>query len=238
MAIRGHPFGRALLAMALVCVVAGRVAAQGSGQSASQSPPVASPDAFAPDPAETRLIWLPTARTLPRGDMSLTLFGPMPIVQFGITDRVSAGVGFFPLSVGEGQVFLLTPKWQVVRRERTSVAVGAYHVGGFVDVNAGLAYAVVTHGDDRAAVHAGIGLWYAIAESERGSTPAAYVGVERRVSRHLKVVADASVLESYWTATTAVRVIRGRGAGDIGLAILPFDDSVLVFPTFMWMMRF
>jgi hypothetical protein len=200
-------------------------------------PPASSAESARPDPAETKLSWLPTARTLPRGQMSMTLFGPMPVFQIGITDRLSVGAGAMGFGA-DGPAVLLTPKWQVSRRERTRVAVGAYHLIAGDEAAGGLAYGVMTRGGDEAAVHAGLGWWYVWADRERGSTPMAMFGAERRLSPKLKVIVDASVLKYYWTANLTLRVVRGRGAADIGLAVVPFDESVMAFPTFMFVWRF
>ena len=167
----------------------------------------------------------------------MTLFGPLPVFQFGITDRLSAGLGALGFGA-DGPSVLLTPKWQVSRRERNQVAIGAYHLIAGDEAAGGLAYVVVTRGSGDAAVHGGAGWWYVWADRQRGSTPMAMIGAERRVSPRLKLIADASVLKYYWTVDLTLRVIRGSGAADVGLAVLPFDESVLVFPTFMLVWRF
>lgn len=190
------------------------------------------------DPNATRLVLIPTARTLPRGVSSLTLLDVFfPIVQVGITDRVSLGAGTLLLPVNRLPLFVL-PKVQVYQGANTSASAGVLHLAAGTEGSLGLAFGVVTHGTEDAAFTVGGGLSYARFDDEAGSLPMALLGFERRASPRIKIVADAMILGYVNVANIGVRVIRERFAADFSLMVLTADSEVIAGPTVSFGWRF
>src|SRR4051794_22638281 len=99
------------------------------------------------DPNNTRLLFGPTGRAIPKGEVYLGVYESVaPFVQVGITDTFSVGGGT-PLIFEAGgwdRLFWVTPKLQVYSDGRTHASVGLFH--GFAGHDgAGIAYGVVTH---------------------------------------------------------------------------------------------
>jgi len=114
------------------------------------------------DPNPTRLFFGPTGRALKRGDVYLGVYEVvLPFVQVGITDRLSIGGGT-PLVFGGGgdRPFWVTPKFTVIDRPKTQVAVGAMHITNVDDENLGIAYGAVTQGSRDSALTVGVGVAY------------------------------------------------------------------------------
>jgi len=222
--------------MGLVAMLLGLLAAPSparAGQASQAAPPVT------PDPSDTRLAFSPTARTLPQGEVSITLFGILPLVQVGIVDRFSMGTGLFFIPVEGGHPpLILLPKGQVFRSERTHAAIGALHVVGPNHASIGLAYGVVTRGTSDAAVTAGIGWLYARDDDEGGAAPAAIVGAERRLGHRWKMVADAYIFNGGAWISGAARLTRTHFTADFGLMTIGVDGDFLAFPTILLAWRF
>jgi hypothetical protein len=203
----------------------------------------ASPVEVPPDPGNTRLFLAPTARMLPPGVVSMTLLGPLPLLQVGITNRLSMGVGAFPISFEGGRpIILLMPKWQPYHADRTNAAVGALHFVGTGDATIGMVYGVITRGDGDHAVTAGAGWLYARDESSGGASPALIVGGEHRLGRHLKLMGDAYLARGGGIASAAMRVMATRFGThftvDLGMMFALADDEVLPFPAILLAWRF
>jgi hypothetical protein len=195
------------------------------------------------DPASTRLFLTPTARMLPAGAVSLTLLGPLPLLQAGITDHLSFGAGVFPVSLGEGRpIVLLVPKWQPYHRGRTIAAVGALHFVGTGEATLGMAYGVVTRGDEDHAVTAGVGWLYARDQSSGGASPAVIVGAERRLGRHVKLLGDAYLAQGGGVASIATRLMGTRFGTrfsvDLGMMLVLADDDLVSLPAILAAWRF
>jgi len=197
------------------------------------------PPAVAHDPSDTRLVVSPTARTLPRGDVSVTLLGILPLIQVGIVDRFSMGVGPFLVPVEGGRPpLVLMPKAQLFRGDRTQASIGALHLAGPDDSSVGLAYGVVTRGTSDAAVTAGIGWLYARDDDESGAVPAVIAGMERRLNPRWKVVGDAYIFNGGAWTSGAARLTRTRFTADFGLMIVVADGDFIAFPTILLGWRF
>lgn len=223
---------RALVTWRLACAVV-LLAASVHAQEPSPAPPLTPAD-----PADTRLVLVPTARTLPAGDVTLTLLGPIPIVQVGLADRFSLGAGPFWFALDEGIApVLIVPKLQVIRRPGWQAAVGALHLAGLSDASVGLAYGVVTKGTSDGAVTGGIGYVYLRSEGEGGAAPAVLAGAERRISRRVKFVADAYVFDFGGWATAVLRRTGEHFALDAGVIVFG-GDGAFGGPTVMLTWRF
>ena len=191
------------------------------------------------DPADTRLLLAPTARTLPKGEFSITLIGVLPLFQGGVTDRISMGAGIFGFAADQGRApVLVMPKVQVFRGARTFVAAGALHLIGPKDASIGLGYAVLTRDAGRSAFTAGAGVLYARDSEVRGSAPAAILGVEHRFSGRAKVVADAYVFDNGALVSAAFRLVRTRFHADFGVLIMAASDSRGAVPALIVGWRF
>lgn len=191
------------------------------------------------DPNPTRLFFGPTGRPLKRGDVYLGVYEIfIPFVQVGVTDRFSIGGGT-PLIFGGGgdRPFWLTPKFTVVSRPRTQVAVGAMHMLNIDGDNLGVAYGALTQGSRDTAVTLGVG--YAYARGEDAGAPVLMLGGEHRVHRHMKLVTENYVFEGGGIASAGVRFITGRLSADLGLAMPLGVDEFFVFPmvNFVWTFR-
>ena len=191
------------------------------------------------DPNPTRLFFGPTGRPLKRGDVYLGVYEIfIPFVQVGITDRFSIGGGT-PLIFGGGgdRPFWLTPKFTVIARPKTQVAVGAMHMMNIDGDSLGVAYGAVTQGSRDTALTVGVG--YAYAEFEDSGAPVVMIGGEHRVHRHVKLVTENYIFEEGGIASAGVRFMTGRLSADLGLATPLGVDEFFVFPmvNFVWTFR-
>lgn len=191
------------------------------------------------DPNPTRLFFGPTGRPLKRGDVYLGVYEIfIPFVQVGITDRFSIGGGT-PLVFGGGgdRPFWLTPKFTVIARPKTQVAVGAMHMMNIDGDSLGVAYGAITQGTRDTALTVGVG--YAYAEFEDSGAPVVMLGAEHRVHRHVKLVTENYIFEEGGIASAGVRFMTGRLSADLGLATPLGVDEFFVFPmvNFVWTFR-
>jgi len=191
------------------------------------------------DPNPTRLFFGPTGRPLKRGDVYLGVYEIfIPFVQVGITDRFSIGGGT-PLVFGGGgdRPFWLTPKYTVIARPKTQVAVGAMHMMNIDGDSLGVAYGAFTQGTRDTALTIGVG--YAYEEFEDSGAPVVMIGGEHRVHRHVKLVTENYIFEEGGIASAGVRFMTGRLSADLGLATPLGVDEFFVFPmvNFVWTFR-
>lgn len=191
------------------------------------------------DPNPTRLFFGPTGRPLKRGDVYLGVYEIyIPFVQVGITDRLSIGGGT-PLifGVGDNRPFWITPKFTVIARPRTHVAVGAMHMLNLDGDSLGIAYGAFTQGTRDSAVTVGVG--YAYERYGNNGAPVVMLGGEHRVHRHLKLVSENYVFEEGGIASAGVRFMTGRLSADLALAAPLGVDELFVFPVvnFVWTFR-
>ncbi len=191
------------------------------------------------DPNPTRLFFGPTGRPLERGDVYLGVYEIfIPFVQVGITDRFSIGAGT-PLIFGGGggRPFWLTPKFTVVARPRTQVAVGAMHMMNIDGDTLGVGYGALTQGTRDTALTVGVG--YAYAEFEDSGAAVVMIGGEHRVHRHVKLVTENYIFPEGGIASAGVRFMTERLSADLGLATPLGVDELFVFPmvNFVWAFR-
>jgi len=184
-----------------------------------------------PDPNATRLFFAPTARSLHKGQIYLGVFEfIMPFVQVGVTDRMSVGGGT-PLVFGIDdweRPFWVTPKIQVVDTEGTQVAVGVLHAFDSDGDGGGIAYTVVTRGNDAQSFTAGAGLAYA---NDGGRAGVLMVGGEARVRRNMKVITENYVWRGGDGLVSAgVRFFGDKLSADLALGVPLGQDEFFVFP--------
>lgn len=190
------------------------------------------------DSQVSRLFFAPTGRSLEKGQVSVGVFEFLaPFVQVGVTDRFSIGGGT-PLIFGideEFRPFWITPKFQVLQRARTQIAIGVLQMFNISGDGGGIAYTVGTFGDTDSAVTAGLGLAYS-GDSTGGVV---MVGGERRVRRNLKLITENYVWQGgNGIVSGGVRFLGERLSADLALAVpigvgdfiaLPVINFVYVF---------
>jgi hypothetical protein len=160
----------------------------------------------------------------------------VPMVQVGITDRISVGGGTPLFFGGDGsRPYWVTPKVQVVASETTQAAAGMLYVGRVEVGELGVAYGVLTTGSRDSAVTIGAG--YGWDGSGRG-TPVAMVGGEHRVSRHVKLITENYAFDGAVIASFGVRFIGDRLSADLGLAVPIASGEVIAFPVVNFVWRF
>jgi len=156
-----------------------------AGDDRPPSPPVES--------GPTRLFFAPTARALPRGDVTVGLTEvAFPWVEVGILDRVS--LQSLPLLLGDltGTGGVVAPKIQLVRSRRLQVAVGTLQLvssGG----TGGVGYAVATLGSASTAATVGYGYGYGDVADSVGSPAVLVLGAEKALGRSLRVVFESYI---------------------------------------------
>ena len=171
-----------------------------------------------------------------RAHLAVAILG-QALVQVGVTDRLTVGGGT-PLIFGEGgdsHAFWLTPKFQLLRGERTQIAAGVMHFLFTGDEEpVGIAYGVMTHGTPDASVTAGFG--YGYESSDRG-TWIGMVGGDKRVGRKVKLLAEGYLWQGgEGILMGGVRFFGARLSADLGVVTAVGGDDTLVFPvvTVVW----
>jgi hypothetical protein len=200
------------------------------------------------DPNTTRLFFAPTGRSLKRGETYLGVYEIfMPFVQVGVTDRFSIGGGtplFFASDVD--RPFWVTPKFQVLKGERTNASMGVMHFFNVDDGRgAGIAYGVVTHGGVDDAFTIGAGYAYSsdrrqsdlayptnphYEEEDNDGAPLLMIGGEHRTSKRIKVVTENYVFKSGGIASVGVRFFGEKLSADFGLVVPLGGDVFFAFP--------
>ncbi|MEO7192012.1 MAG: hypothetical protein ABI051_13245 [Vicinamibacterales bacterium] len=189
-------------------------------QSTTATFPAAPAPVESADPSDTRLILMPTARTLPRGSLSVTLLDIfLPVAQFGVTDHVTVGAGTVAPAPGVPHPFVFLAKAQVNRGDRTQAAAGFVNASQVGEASVGLAYGVVTRGTEDDAWTGGAGWMYARSGDDAGGVPVAFFGFEHRISPHRKAIADVVVLEGGAFGNVGLRLMRTRFAADFAAII-------------------
>ena len=187
----------------------------------------------------TRLLFGPTARALPRGQVYFGVYEfLMPFVQVGVTDRFSVGGGtplFFGIDEGH-RPFWITPKMQVLHTDSTDVAVGAMHTVAPGEGGGGVAYAVTTHGTERGSFTAGAGLAYDV---DGGRAPVVMVGGEHVMHPGLRFVTESYIWKGGdGLASAGVRFCGEKLTADVGLAVPIGLGEVFAYPVINFVYRF
>jgi hypothetical protein len=187
------------------------------------------------DSHDTRLFFAPTARSLKAGQGYLGTYEVFfPFVQVGVTDRLSLGGGTPLIFVGDFHPLWITPKFQIISRERTQAAVGVIHITGTGGHDAGIAYGVTTLGGVDQAGSVGVGYAY----SGRDRAAIIMVGGEARASRHVKWKTENWISRGgNGFVSGGVRFLGDRLSADLGL-IVPLTDETVVVPMVSFAWRF
>ena len=188
------------------------------------------------DPNNTRLLFAPTARAIPKGQVYLGVYEVVvPFVQVGITDRLSFGGGT-PLifEADWDRLYWITPKLQVFTNGRTHAAVGLFH-GFSGNDGAGIAYGVVTHETGPGAITVGAGMGYT---SDGGRAGVVMAGAEAGVRRNLKVITENYLFDGAAITSGGFRFFGERLSADLALGIALTDDGAFGFPIVNFVYRF
>jgi hypothetical protein len=189
------------------------------------------------DPNNTRLLFAPTGRALPRGEVYLGVYEVvMPFVQVGVTDTISLGGGT-PLifNVDDWDRFYwITPKVQVYSGNGLHVAAGALH-GFDSEHNAGIAYGVVTRDGAIGSVTVGAGLGY---NSDGGRGGVLMVGGDAPVRRNMKLISENYVFKSGAITSAGFRFFGEHLSADLAVGVIFADESAMAFPMVNFVYRF
>jgi hypothetical protein len=176
------------------------------------------------DPHATRLFFAPTARSIPQGQGYFGVYELFfPFVSYGLTDRftISAGTPIVPEAIG--QVFYLAPKYEVLRTQGASAAVGVlalFAPDQALDGSVGLLYAVGTLGDPDQALTVGATVPFVATsgDSDIGSEPAFMIGGESRLTRRIKLLSENYLVPGEGSLLSAgVRFFGERLSADFGI---------------------
>lgn len=214
---------RALLQVVIVIAGSTAAAAQDAGRAVAEAPTV--------DVNTTRLFFGPTARSLPKGQVYLGVYEFfMPFVQVGVTDRFSIGGGT-PLLVGFEDFerpFWVTPKLQILDTGKTQVAAGVFHAFDSSSSGGGIAYGVVTRGDQNASFTGGAGMAYTV---DGGRAAVVMIGGDARVRRNMKVMTENYLWQGGdGVLTGGVRFLGDHLSADVGLAFPIGAGEFFAFP--------
>lgn len=200
-----------------------------------------------PDPNPTRLLFAPTARPLAKGEGYVaSYFFFLPMVAYGVTDRLVLAAGTPILPDAIGRIWYLAPKFTLAENEGASFAIGVlsfFSTEASFSNSVGILYGASTIGSTDNAVTLGAGWGYARVDGSANisNSPVILVGGERRVAPNFKVVAetysflDGSGSDAIWALS--VRILGERISADLGVAgltasggcCLPVVDVVYSF---------
>jgi hypothetical protein len=201
--------------------------------------PVLAQEAVPASPGGTRLLFGPTARSLPKGQVSFGVYEFfLPFVQVGVTDRVSIGGGT-PLFVGVDEShrpFWITPKVQVRRGRSTDVAVGVLHAALPGEAGGGIGYVVATHGTQRGSFTTGAGMAYDV---DGGRAPVVMIGGEEQVRPGLKLITENYVWKGgHGVVMAGVRFFGDRLSADVALGVPVGLGETFAFPVINFVYNF
>ena len=189
------------------------------------------------DPNSTRLLFAPTGRAIPRGQVYLGVYETVvPFVQVGITDRFSFGGGTPLIFDFEdwNRLYWITPKLQVYTDGQTHASVGVFH-GIAGDDSAGIAYGVVTHDTQGGAFTIGAGMGYT---SDGGHGGVVMVGGEAPAGRNIKLITENYLWKSAAITSGGCRFFGEHLSADLAVGVAFTDNEVFMFPVVNFVYRF
>ncbi len=179
------------------------------------------------DPHTSRLMIGPTARSLRRGEGYVTFHQfAVPSIQVGLTDRVSIGTVTPLMMFGEYYPILVTPKIQLLGREKVQVAAGTIHLLNVDDSGpTGLVYGVTTLGSADNAMTLALG--YAFSGNER--RPLLMLGGELRETGRVKWFTESWLFGPRdGFVSGGARILRERFSTELALAVPLYGGGYLV----------
>jgi hypothetical protein len=147
---------------------------------------------FQPDPADNRLMALPTGRPLKSGEVQFNAVELIfPHLLFGVSDFMSIGIGGLPfVASGSGTiVYYLTSKITPINFKNAAVSVGAAIVGSTAAKTfVGVTYGVGTFGNSLQSVT--VGTFVAFSNDEVFNRPAFLIGGSTRISKSATLITE------------------------------------------------
>lgn len=224
-----------------ICFLAGAIAIPASAQPAPPPPPASGAESVPPAESSqvrpaalgpTRLFLAPTARTPKRGDGTLALTEiAFPWGEVGLADRVSVRIfAFPPLGDVASAGVAIEPKVQLYGGARFQAAVGVVQLLSSTEgESGGIGYGVATVGGADTAVTVGYGYGYGGVVDSEGSRGVLWIGAERAVGRHFRLIAEAYLGGAAFglpdrTLLGGARFSRGRFSADLA-AVVPFYET-------------
>lgn len=210
------------------CFLAFAFAISAREASAQQEPPKARPAEVGP----TRLFLAPTARSPRRGKGSFGLTEiAFPWGEVGLTDHVSVRILAVPPLEGLTSAgVVIEPKIRLYGGARVQAAVGVVQPfsaqGGS---GGGIGYGVVTLGSADTGVTVGYGYAYGAAADSEGSRGVLFLGAEKALGRHMRLIAEAYVGGAALglpdqTILGGFRFSSGHFSADLA-AVVPFYET-------------
>lgn len=191
------------------------------------------------DPNTTRLFFGPTGRSLKKGEAYFGVYEVLlPFVQIGVTDRFSIGAGT-PLVFGDFERPLwVTPKFRLVERGTTSASIGVMHFFNVDEASVGIAYGVVTQGNDDRAATLGVGYSYARTDDHDAGSVVAMIGGHHRISKRVKLITENYVFKHGGLASGGIRLFGEKLSADFGLVLPLGVDAFVLLPMINVVRRF
>lgn len=151
---------------------------------------------FKPDPANNRLMLMPTGRTLKSGEVQFNAVELIfPHVVIGVTDFFSVGLGGLPFVASGGGTFIyyLSAKVTTINFNEAAVSLGSAMIGSTAGkVVTGVIYAVGTFGSQNASVT--MGPFFAFSKDEVFDRPAILLGGQTRVSKSATLLTENIII--------------------------------------------
>jgi len=151
---------------------------------------------YKPDPADNRIMALPTARPLKSGEVQFNAVELIfPHLMIGATDFWSVGFGGLPfVSSGGGTlVYYVSTKITPINTKYNALAIGGAIVGTTTSTDiVGVAFAVTTIGDFEGSLTAGS--FFAFSKDELFNRPAILIGGHIRISKSASILSENVIL--------------------------------------------
>lgn len=183
------------------------------------------------DANRTRLFFGPTGRSLRHGEGYIGLYELFfSFAAVGIADRLTLAGGTPIIPGGIGEVLYFAPKVTIVNAQNFQFAAGAlaFFLTDEIDEGSvGIAYGVGTWGSVDNAVSVGAGWGFALTSEASGvaDEPLLMLGLERRVSRGVKLLSENYYISGGALLSGGIRLLGERFSADLGLAGLISDED-------------
>lgn len=189
------------------------------------------------DPANYRLFFGPTGRTLQKGEVNFSDFYVIfPSLAAGITDFLMIGGGVSLIPGASSQLIYLAPKINILHREKLDLAVGALYFGVPGEGGSVSAYSALTIGNPLGGVTLGVAIPFARNfDDDEFNFTALLFGGEKQISNRVKfitenwlIIGGGSLDGSLSILSGGFRLIGERLTADFALATSPefFEEGV------------
>jgi len=190
------------------------------------------------DPNRTRLLFAPTARSLPKGKGYFSVYEIFfPMVAVGVTDfiTISGGISLFPGL--DRQLRYIAPKVRFFQVEKSTLSGGLLYIilPGSDGGTLGVLYGVYTYGTSSASFTGGLG--YGLVDGEFSDKPLMVLGGDVQLGTSTKLITENWLVpgETGILLSLGIRFFGSSLAADFGLIthteILNEADS---FPFLPW----